>query len=32
MRQLGYRKVMPREIRLENVPEPRIFSAEEEAA
>ena len=32
MRQLGYRKVMPREIRLENVPEPKIFSANEEAA
>jgi hypothetical protein len=32
IRQLGYRKVMPREIRLENVPEPRIFSNEEEAA
>jgi hypothetical protein len=33
IRQLGYRKVMPREIRLENVPEPRIFtSSEEEAA
>ena len=34
MRQLGYRKVMPREIRLENVPEPKIFSSteEEEAA
>jgi hypothetical protein len=32
VRQLGYRKVMPREIKLENVPEPRIFPAAEEAA
>jgi hypothetical protein len=32
IRQLGYRKVMPRDIKLENVPEPRIFSAAEEAA
>jgi hypothetical protein len=32
VRQLGYRKVMPREIKLENVPEPTIFRAAEEAA
>jgi hypothetical protein len=32
IRQLGYRKVMPREIRLENVPEPQIYPAAEEAA
>lgn len=32
VRQLGYRKVMPRQIKLENVPEPRIFTASEEAA
>jgi hypothetical protein len=32
VRQLGYRKVMPREIRLENVPEPKIYPAAEEAA
>jgi hypothetical protein len=32
IRQLGYRKVMPRDIKLENVPEPKIFSATEEAA
>jgi hypothetical protein len=32
VRQLGYRKVMPRQIKLENVPEPRIFPATEEAA
>jgi hypothetical protein len=32
IRQLGYRKVMPREIRLENVPEPTIFPASEEEA
>jgi hypothetical protein len=25
IRQLGYRKVLPREIRLDNVPEPKIF-------
>ena len=25
IRQLGYRKIMPREIRLDNVPEPKIF-------
>ncbi|HSI36273.1 MAG: hypothetical protein ACAI43_19210 [Phycisphaerae bacterium] len=28
MRQLGYRKVLPREIKLENVPEPRIYNGE----
>ena len=32
VRQLGYRKVMPREIKLENVPEPRISQATNEAA
>ena len=32
MRQLGYRKVMPRNIKLADVPEPKIFSATEEAA
>jgi hypothetical protein len=32
VRQLGYRKVMPRDIKLENVPEPKIFNATEEAA
>jgi len=32
VRQLGYRKVMPREIKLENVPEPRITQATGEAA
>ena len=32
MRQLGYRKVMPRNIKLANVPEPKIFSTTEEAA
>jgi len=32
VRQLGYRKVMPRNIKLENVPEPRIYSDREEAA
>jgi hypothetical protein len=32
VRQLGYRKVMPREIKLENVPEPRISQASGEAA
>lgn len=32
VRQLGYRKVMPREIKLENVPEPRIAQATGEAA
>jgi len=32
VRQLGYRKVMPRQIKLENVPEPRVFTATEEAA
>jgi hypothetical protein len=32
VRQLGYRKVMPREIKLENVPEPRISQATGEAA
>jgi hypothetical protein len=28
MRQLGYRKVLPREINLTNVPEPGLFKAE----
>lgn len=32
IRQLGYRKVLPRQIKLDNVPEPQIFSAKEEAA
>jgi hypothetical protein len=32
VRQLGYRKVMPRDFKLENVPEPKIYSAAEEAA
>ena len=32
IRQLGYRKVMAREIRLEGVPEPKIHPAAEEAA
>jgi hypothetical protein len=32
VRQLGYRKVMAREIRLENVPEPTIYPADEKAA
>jgi hypothetical protein len=32
VRQLGYRKVMAREIRLENVPEPKIYPADEKAA
>jgi hypothetical protein len=32
VRQLGYRKVLPREIRLEGVPEPKVFRAKEEAA
>jgi hypothetical protein len=31
MRQLGYRKVMPRNIKLADVPEPKIFGAEEAA-
>lgn len=31
VRQLGYRKVMPRNIKLSDVPEPKIFSAEEAA-
>jgi hypothetical protein len=31
MRQLGYRKVMPRNIKLADVPEPKIFSTEEAA-
>jgi hypothetical protein len=30
-RQLGYRKVMPRNIKLENVPEPKIFGEAERA-
>ena len=29
VRQLGYRKVMPRDIKLENVPEPKVYSAAE---
>jgi hypothetical protein len=32
IRQLGYRKVLPREIRLDNVPEPRVFESGEKAA
>lgn len=28
VRQLGYRKVLPREIRLEGVPEPKVFRVE----
>jgi len=35
VRQLGYRKVMPRDIKLENVPEPKLYgnpAAEGEAA
>ena len=32
IRQLGYRKVLPREIRLDNVPEPRVFKSGEKAA
>jgi len=32
VRQLGYRKIMPRDMKLENVPEPRIHSDREEAA
>ena len=32
VRQLGYRKVMPREIKLENVIEPRLYSPTEKAA
>jgi hypothetical protein len=32
VRQLGYRKVMARNIKLENVPEPKIQAAEGEAA
>jgi hypothetical protein len=32
VRQLGYRKVMARNIKLENVPEPKIQTAEGEAA
>jgi hypothetical protein len=31
IRQLGYRKVMPRNIKLADVPEPKIFSTEEAA-
>jgi hypothetical protein len=31
VRQLGYRKVLPREIRLENVPEPKVFRGTEAA-
>lgn len=27
LHQIGYRKVLPREIRLENVPEPELFDA-----
>lgn len=29
LHQIGYRKVLPREIRLENVPEPELFKGEE---
>lgn len=29
LHQIGYRKVLPREIRLENVPEPELFNGEE---
>ena len=32
IRQLGYRKVLPREIRLDNVPEPKVFDSTERAA
>jgi hypothetical protein len=32
VRQLGYRKVMPRDVKLEGVPEPRIYGADAEAA
>ncbi len=32
VRQLGYRKIMPREIKLENVPEPRLNGPTEQAA
>ena len=32
IRQLGYRKVMPRDFKLENCPEPKIYRATEEAA
>jgi hypothetical protein len=32
VRQLGYRKVMARDIKLENVPEPKLYPAEGEAA
>jgi hypothetical protein len=32
MRQLGYRKVMPRNIKLADVPEPKIYGNTEEAA
>ena len=32
VRQLGYRKVLTRTIKLDNVPEPRIFSDREEEA
>ena len=32
LHQIGYRKVLPREIKLANVPEPELFRAEEEAA
>jgi hypothetical protein len=32
IRQLGYRKVLPREIRLDNVPEPKVFKAKDQAA
>ena len=29
LHQIGYRKVLPREIKLENVPEPELFKGEE---
>ena len=29
LHQIGYRKVLPREIKLENVPEPELFNGEE---
>jgi hypothetical protein len=32
VRQLGYRKVLPREIRLEGVPEPKVYNQKDLAA
>jgi len=32
IRQLGYRKVLPRELRLDNVPEPKVFKPKDQAA